>query len=322
MTASTLERHANVRARALYPTLAVAALISTILLVMVGSIVRVTGNGLGCPDWPLCHGQAIPPALTGAWVEFSHRLFGAFASSQIAFLAMLAWRRYRRRAWVFRPALAAVGLLSVQVTLGGLHVIYELPRTTGLIHTGLAMLIVGLLAVQVAVSLPPARRLSRRAIQVFDGSRFSSWVGLTAAATYGLLLTGSYVTRTGASLVCPAFPHCGPAGAGLRALVDIQMLHRFTAFGVALLSLVAVVWMLRRVGGGDRGLSRVAYGLAGLLLLQFALGISNVLLLLPMWSRVLHLTVGTAFWASLVIVWVIVAVPRAYANQQGGQRPS
>ena len=283
----------------LMPGLAIAALISTILLVAVGSIVRVTGHGLGCPDWPLCYGQVIPPALTGAWVEFTHRLIGAATSLLIILLGVFAWRHYRESSWVFRPAIVAVGLLLVQIVLGGLHVIFEIPPMTGLIHTGVAMLIVGLIAVQVVSTRPTTQAFQETTAKIFANKRFVVWITITASVTYLLLLTGSYVTRSGASLACPAFPLCGVDASNW--LITVQMLHRYTAYSVTLLTLVTVVWLITKQN--DRRLALIAYGVGTLLLIQFGLGMTNVLLRLPMWSRVLHLTVAASLWACLVIVW-------------------
>lgn len=304
MAVSTIPRTAERSERRLPPGLALSALISTVLLILAGSIVRVTGHGLGCPDWPLCYGQAIPPALVGAWVEFGHRLIGAAASLQITLLGALAWRWHRTEKWVFRPAVAAVVLLVVQILLGGLHVILEIPPATGLVHTGVAMLIVGLMAVVVAVTWPPLQRLQSAAGKLFRDARFLGWVSGTTAVTYGLLLTGSYVTRRGASLACPSFPLCGSDAPGIRPLIQLQMLHRYTAYTVALLTVVTIAWLL--IGQKDPALTRFAYGLGALLVIQFGLGISNVLLRLPMWSRALHLTVGATFWVGMVLLWVSV----------------
>lgn len=299
MAVSTIDRTSDLSGRRFFPALAVSALISTLLLIAMGSIVRVTGHGLGCPDWPLCYGRVIPPALTGAWVEFSHRLLGAVAGVQIVLLAFFAWRGYRRRPWVFWPAVLAVVMLVIQVSLGGLHVIFEIPPVTGWIHTATAMLIVGLLAVQIAGSLPVLQPLREAAL--FGDRRFAAWLSLTAGATYLLLLTGSYVTRSGASLACPSFPLCGSTASALRRLTDIQMLHRYVAYTVAVLALVLVIWLLTRQQ--NRGLTRFAYGVLVLLIVQLGLGASNVLLRLPMWSRVLHLAVAATLWASLVLLW-------------------
>lgn len=302
MAVSTLdrnsgERQAHLSAPRLLPVLALSALISTVVLITMGSIVRVTGNGLGCPDWPLCYGRVVPPALTSAWVEFTHRLLGAAASLQIVLLATFVWRRYRGQPWLFWPAVAAVSLLIVQVSLGGLHVIFEIPPVTGWIHTGVAMLIVGMLAVQAAGLLPGAQPL--RSTALFRNRRFTAWLSLTIGAAYLLLLTGSYVTRSGASLACPSFPLCGVAAR--NRLIDIQMLHRYAAFAVAFLVLVLVIWLVARQR--ERGLVRFAYGLSALLVVQVGLGASNVLLRLPMWSRVLHLAVAATLWAGLVMLW-------------------
>ena len=145
MATSTIEESTSLEEMSIagrrFSTLAVTALISTVALIMVGSIVRVTGNGLGCPDWPLCYGQAIPPFLGSAWVEFAHRLFGGVVVLQVGALIWLAWRHFRSDRWIFRPAAAMLVVISLQVVLGGIHVLYELPRWTGWIHTGVAMLV-------------------------------------------------------------------------------------------------------------------------------------------------------------------------------------
>ena len=56
--------------------LSVLALIDAVAQVTLGGIVRVTGSGLGCPDWPLCYGQIIPPFKLDTLIEYSHRLSG------------------------------------------------------------------------------------------------------------------------------------------------------------------------------------------------------------------------------------------------------
>ena len=291
-----------------FSNLALSALISTILLIMVGSIVRVTGNGLGCPDWPLCHGQAVPPFLLSAWVEFVHRLFGAAVVIQVTALIVLSWRWFRPDKWIYRAAIFASVVLIIQVLLGGIHVIYELPRWTGWIHTGVAMMVAGAVAVWAAVTRPETRRLGARTAPLFEGTHLPLWTAIAAGASYVLMLTGSLVTRTGASLVCPDFPACGLATvpSNLQTIVLIQMVHRFSAFVVAF-AIVLTLWQLLRASGRDRGIQTVAWTLIALLALQFALGISNVLLALPMWSRVLHLGTAATIWVFLVILSVTLA---------------
>lgn len=299
------EGRASAPAGSLFATLAVTGLVSTIILIMVGSIVRVTGNGLGCPDWPLCYGQAIPPLKMSAWVEFVHRLFGGAVVLQVAALIFLAWRNHRSRKWIYGTAVLASVVLTVQVVLGGIHVIYELPRWTGWVHTGVAMLIAGLLAVWVALTQPALREIGRRTAPFLKETRLSLWTAIAAAGTYVLLLTGSLVTRSGASLVCPDFPDCGlkVVPDALQPIVTIQMVHRYTAFAVAF-SICLVLWILIRSGRRDGGLRRFAWSLVLLLVLQFGLGMTNVWFGIPMWSRVLHLGTGATIWAVMVLLSV------------------
>jgi heme A synthase len=298
--------------RPLFANLALATLASTILLILVGSIVRVSGHGLGCPDWPLCYGRPIPPFVTGAWVEFSHRLVAGLVALEVTGLVVLSYRYDRAERWLLVTAVLALLTIIVQASLGGIHVLYELPAWTGWTHTGVAMTLVGLVAVLVAETRPGFLRLRAEA-----AGPPLSLVTIVAAATYLLLLTGSLVTRTGSSLACPAFPHCGleTVTNQLQSFVWIQMAHRLVAFTVALL-VGLVVWRLWQAG---RSWHPFAYLLAALVLFQFAFGISNVLLALPMWSRALHLVTGAAIWVTMVLLWTTVY--RRQAHPSGNSLP-
>jgi heme A synthase len=317
MTVSTVQQAAEIKRTAasdrLFRTLVVTGLVSTILLIMVGSIVRVTGFGLGCPDWPLCYGQAIPPFLASAWVEFAHRLFGGAVVIQIGALIYLAWKHYRQERWIFRPAIAIAVVTAVQVLLGGIHVIYELPRWTGWVHTGVAMLVAGLLALWLALSQPALERMGERAALKLKESHFHQWLLIIAAASYLLILTGSLVTRTGASLVCPSFPDCGleTIPDNLRTIVAIQMVHRLFAITVGT-ALVITVWQLWRVSDHEEAVRNLAVVMTLLVSLQFALGLINIWYAIPMWSRVLHLGTATMIWVLTVILGVAVWHGREY----------
>ncbi|MCI0394614.1 MAG: COX15/CtaA family protein [Chloroflexi bacterium] len=286
-----------------WATLALTGLVSTILLIGVGSFVRVSGNGLGCPDWPLCYGRAVPPLQLGAWIEFSHRLLGGIVGLQIFVLAWLAWRGRHQQPRLWGLAAAAVGVFFLQASLGGIHVLAELPYWSGFIHTAVAMALAGLLAALVAATQPGLRRLSAQVAPLVGGGRLPLYAALAAGLTYLLLVSGSLVTRSGASLACPAFPQCGVAGVPphLEGLITIQMAHRLLAFVVAV-AIGLVAWRLLRLGRAAAGLRGFGYGLAALVVVQFSLGISNVLLALPMWSRVLHLMTGGTIWVLMVIL--------------------
>ncbi|HXL20001.1 MAG TPA: COX15/CtaA family protein, partial [Streptosporangiaceae bacterium] len=70
--------------------LAVLTAVFAYLQIALGGLVRVSGSGLGCPDWPLCHGRPYPPADPHAIIEYSHRAVGSVTGILIIATVVLA----------------------------------------------------------------------------------------------------------------------------------------------------------------------------------------------------------------------------------------
>ncbi len=118
---------------------AVLSLLSIYLLILAGGIVRSTGSGMGCPDWPKCFGRFIPPTkveelplhyetiyqdklhgevefnATKTWIEYINRLLGALTGIIVLITTALAYREGRK---VFLPALASLVLILANAVLG------------------------------------------------------------------------------------------------------------------------------------------------------------------------------------------------------------
>ena len=139
----------------LAPAMAAAALASALLAVTLGGVVRVTGSGLGCPDWPLCYGQVIPPWELAAWIEYIHRLSAAVAGVFTLLMVVAVYAEYGSRSRVFALAAAAGVFLLVQAALGAFTVLSEIEPGWALLHTGVAAGLVGLLALTAAQLVRP-----------------------------------------------------------------------------------------------------------------------------------------------------------------------
>ena len=125
-----------------FQKLSLATTAMTLVLIGVGGTVRGTGSGLGCPDWPRCHGKWYPPLTFHSIVEYSHRASASIVIVLVIAVAIFAWVKYRSVASLFWPALGAVGVIAIQAFLGKLVVDSGLNSHLVVIHfaTSLALL--------------------------------------------------------------------------------------------------------------------------------------------------------------------------------------
>ncbi|MCS7251479.1 MAG: heme o synthase [Thermoflexus sp.] len=275
------------------------------LLTMWGALVRTTGSGLGCPDWPLCYGRVIPPLDDmAAWLEWIHRLLAASVTPLLALSAWIAWRK-ERRPGLYRPLFWALGLVFGQALLGGLTVILELPPTMVAVHLALALTILALtLVAAVRASAPwstcaPHRELS----SVQPAASAMRWIGMTGLGLFALTLVGAAVTGSGASWACSSWPFCeGWIIWPGDLLGRVHMLHRLVALGVGL----AMAWLTVRLAtwqGISRGIFRWVLAAFVLYLIQIGLGAINLWMGFPASLNALHLGLAAAIWAAMGIAW-------------------
>jgi cytochrome c oxidase assembly protein subunit 15 len=305
----------------------------TLDLIMFGSFTRLTDSGLGCPDWPGCYGHSNPLSagepiraaetalpsgpvtMTKAWIEMLHRYFAMAVGVLIIVLMAMAWRR-RWREPSYSPALATwiFAAVCLQGAFGAWTVTMKLQPAIVTAHllggmTLLALLVWLALREDARPTAPGAAGLRLPAL-------------LAGAVLVVQIALGGWVSTNYAVMACPDFPLCqgrlappemdfghgftiwrdlgmtgGEAAAPIpfQALVAIHWTHRtfaYVAFG-------ALGWLAWRASKFD-ATRKAARAIGALLALQFATGLSNVVLQWPLLLAVLH-NGGAALLLALVV---------------------
>ena len=282
--------------------LTLSTLVGVFALIVLGGVVRITESGLGCPDWPLCHGRIIPPFDAATLIEYSHRLVAAAVGLLVLATFIAVWRRYRSRGWIFWPALVGLAMVIGQSALGGAAVLTELEAYIVMVHMAMAQ---ALLACFALVCLDAWRGFS------VGRRRIGGGVSLSAAAALGvylLILTGSYVALSGAAGACNQWPLCqGGKLWVVSTLPLIHVAHRIASV-LALVLLGGAAWSsLRSTSYYDvRFMTLLALAIFAT---QILVGALTVWWRLPTALRALHVALATMVWGTLVMATLLPFTP-------------
>jgi heme a synthase len=274
--------------------LVILTTVFTFAQISLGAAVRVSGSGLGCGnDWPVCHGQLIPPDNTKAIVEYAHRTVGTVTGGLLLLTLVVGWLTFRRR----QPGLvwlvgAAAALIVVEGGLGALVVFKDLSGPLVLAHLAVALALIALLLAAAILSASKGKPLLDRSVRSLSIA--------SVAVTYILLLTGAGVVATGADEVCRSWPFCGSGiPANLSGVAVYTIIHRLFAGIAGLFILFTLVQSIGR-HRSVRYLRTVAASTAALLLIQMGIGYPTAVMRnLPLVDA-LHVAIATAVWCGVV----------------------
>ena len=281
-----------------------AALLTTVttyLLIGVGGLVRASGAGLGCPDWPKCFGLWIPPwSVAGlppdfdpalfnvfkTWTEYINRLLGAVTGLLVLVTFGISLVDHRRSPPIVAATLGALVLVVFNGWLGGVVVKSQLAPLVLTAHMVCALLVVGCLLYATARALVPRSRETR-----LDPERVRlGWVTLGAAALLMIQIGLGAFLRGEVQEVAKL------GGARATWLAEVgwsEVIHQNFAVITTLAILFSAAGALRT---RDPWLRRAAVTGVLLVSIQVAAGVGLSTLGFPALLQVVHL------WAAALLV--------------------
>jgi cytochrome c oxidase assembly protein subunit 15 len=272
------------------------SLVSQILIVVTGGVVRLTGSGLGCPTWPKCTEDSLITVPEMGWhgvIEFANRLL-TFVLALIALLTFIVIVRLGRKLnrGLFAPALILGLGIPAQAVLGGFTVWSQLnPWFVGA-HFVLSAIMIAIASLLVFRALPPVHVAAPRSL----------WLTATPVAVVGAISVIIGVLVTGAG------PHSGDAES-IRNGLDLELwqhLHSYPAY-VLILLVIAQAWILWKRDRWSRNFqTKAVLWLLVVLIGQAAIGVAQARLGVPPLLVGLHMLGAAVICSMLTFQWLAI----------------
>ncbi len=287
-------------------------IVLTYLVILAGAVVRTTQSGMGCPDWPKCFGQWIPPTDVSelpanyqeiyahrgyadtafnayhTWVEYVNRLFGVLLGISVFISLVLSFRYLKSRAMVFWLTLSSFILIGFQGWLGSLVVSSNLAPTKITVHMLVALIIL-------AVLIYLYHLISKNTERIKVNSKLQNWFYVALLFTALQVMLGTQV-RQEVDEIAKQFNFAN-RNEWVNQLSALFKFHRSFSIMLLLLNAYLIKELLKAISkqGENREL---IYLTAGTIALEILAGILLSYFSFPAAVQPLHLLL-----ASLLFGW-------------------
>ncbi|MDH4155804.1 MAG: COX15/CtaA family protein [candidate division Zixibacteria bacterium] len=298
-----------------FTRLAIITTLATYLLIFTGGLVRVSGAGLGCPDWPKCFGRWVPPLSVSqlpvdidpaqfnfalAWIEYVNRLIGVAVGLLIAAVAVMAIISYRRHPKILIASILAAVLVAFQGWQGGQVVASELAPLLVSVHLVIALVIGGLMIYVSQRAWYLERPDTEKESAYPAGLRM--WVGLLWVLALVQVILGTQV-REAIETAMHDFPLL-PDSELIGAVGVMKYVHPLLGAVIAVAAWIIVFRLVKAKNRPSPIVWQSGWSVAGLVLVQLLVGAVLTFVGIPAVMQVLHMWVAALLTGAILVSYV------------------
>jgi cytochrome c oxidase assembly protein subunit 15 len=292
-------------------------------LILVGGVVRATGSGMGCPDWPKCFGAWVPPTseaqlpdnyqqlyadrgyletefnVKKTWTEYANRLLGVTTGFLIFLTLIFSVAFLKRDKHVFYFSLAAFLLVGFQGWLGSKVVASNLLPGMITIHMITAQVIVALLIYAIT-------RSQKEVFEHYDMRRLPQHFATVLKVAMGMTLlqmTMGTQVREAIDIIAHHYNYTD-RNLWIDKLPIIFLVHRSFS-SIILFTNLWLIWRLLKTQHKTSLPFKVALALGGLVLSAIVLGVAMDRLNVPAFAQPLHMWVASLIFGAQFFLFMI-----------------
>lgn len=276
------------------------AFVALYLIIITGSLVRLTGSGLGCADWPQCsESKFIDVSSTHAAIEQINRLFTGVVAASVILCVLLSLRLKPKRRDLIAMSIVLVAGVMMQVIIGAIVVWTGLNPFSNIAHflVSIFLMTTAYMLVRHASIFRTTDEVAPRGEPLLKGQPIEKIVKTLLVATGAAVVTGTLVTGSG--------PHAGDEtavrlGFAMPTIVRTHSAFVWLTVGVLLVSL----HMTRKNTEAKKLLMRPLKRFAAVVLFQGAIGYLQYFLGVPIGLVAIHVATSVAVWlCALDVYW-------------------